>query len=76
MTDINDLTFNEQQTAAVELVGDHPGVEHVWLNAFRCIRPTDEFAAEVGRTIIAKVMAHKHEDVLKTRHIVLRINAS
>lgn len=76
MSDINELTYHEQQTAAVALVEDHPGVEHIWLNAFSCIRPTDAFAAEVGRMVIAKVMAHKHADVLKTRHIVLRINAS
>ncbi len=69
-------TFDEQQTAAVDLVYDNPGVEHIWLNAFSCIRPTDAFAAEVGRTVIAKVMAHKNQDVLKSRHIVLRINAS
>ena len=31
----------------------------IWLNAFSCIRPTDEFAAEVGRMVIAKAMAHR-----------------
>ena len=29
---------------------------HIWLNAFKCIRPTDEFAAEVGRAVIARAM--------------------
>ena len=71
-----DADFNEKATAAVELVRDHPGVEHIWLNAFRCVRPTDDFAAQVGREVITMVMAHRHPDVLKTRHIVLRVNAS
>lgn len=69
-------TFPEHAAAAVDLVREHPGVDHLWLNAFRCIRPTDEFAAEVGRTVISKVMAQKHDDVFKRRHIVLRVNAS
>jgi len=63
--------------AAVDLVQDHPGVEHIWLNAMSCIRPSDAFAAEVGRMVIAKVMSQRHEDVLRyNRHVVLRINAS
>ena len=61
---------------AVDLVHDHPGVDHIWLNAFSCIHPTDAFAAEVGRSVIERVMAQQHDDVFKRRHIVLRINAS
>lgn len=76
MTPTDDLTLDEQITAAVGLVAHHPGVEHIWLNAFSCVSPTDGFAAEVGRTVIDKVMAHRHDDVFKRRHIVLRINAS
>ena len=36
--------------------------EHMWLNAFACIRPTDEFAAQVGHGVIrAAMQAHpKH----------------
>ena len=30
--------------------------DHIWLNAFKCIRPTDEFAAEVGRGVIRTAM--------------------
>ena len=30
--------------------------EHLWLNAFKCIRPSDEFAAEVGRGVIRTAM--------------------
>lgn len=28
----------------------------VWLNAMMCVRPTDEFAAEVGRELIKQAM--------------------
>ena len=56
------MTHEEELVAAVELVRDHPGVDHIWLNALKCVRPTDEFAAEVGREIIAKVMAHNTGD--------------
>ena len=69
-------THDEERTAAVKLVEDHPGVEHIWLNAMNCVRPTDQFAADVGREIIAKVMSHQADDVMERRHIVLRINAS
>ena len=33
--------------------------DHIWLNGFKCIRPTDEFAAQVGlRVISAAMQAH------------------
>ena len=35
---------------------DFEDPDHIWLNAFKCIRPTDEFAAEVGRAVIAHAM--------------------
>ena len=35
---------------------DFEDPDHIWLNAFKCIRPTDEFAAEVGRAVIARAM--------------------
>lgn len=44
--------------------------DHAWLNAFSCINPSDQFAADVGRTVISKVMAAPNHNV------VLRINAS
>lgn len=72
----DERTFSEQCSDAVDLVRDHPGVEHIWLNGFSCVRPTDEFAADVGRAVISKVMAQSHADPLKRRHIVLRVNAS
>ena len=30
--------------------------DHIWLNGFACIRPTDEFAAQVGRNVIRTAM--------------------
>lgn len=44
--DDHELTPDEAWAAA----------EHIWLNGFACIRPSDEFAAGLGRTIISKVM--------------------
>ncbi len=35
---------------------DWEAPERVWLNGFACIRPTDAFAAELGRSIIRTVM--------------------
>jgi hypothetical protein len=32
----------------------------VWLNAMKCVRPTDEFAAEVGHDLIRQVMEDGH----------------
>lgn len=49
---------------------DFEAPDHIWLNAFKCIRPTDEFAAEVGRSIIASAMqAHP-------KRVALTVNAS
>lgn len=55
--------------------------EHIWLNGISCIRPTDEFAAEVGRMIIAKVMSGELRtrplgDYEGSRACVLWFNAS
>ena len=49
---------------------DFEDPDHIWLNAFRCIRPTDEFAAEVGRAVIDRAMqAHP-------KRAALTVNAS
>lgn len=69
-------TFVDHCVDAVDLVRNHPGVEHIWLNAFSCVNPTGVFAEQVGRTVIEKVMAQNHPDVLRKREVVLRINAS
>ena len=39
-----------------ELDIDWETPDQVWLNGFACIYPTDEFAAEVGHSIIKTVM--------------------
>ena len=38
---------------------DWSGPDHIWLNGFKCIRPTDEFAAQVGHGVIKAAM-HAH----------------
>ena len=49
---------------------DFEDPDHIWLDAFKCIRPTDEFAAEVGRSVIARAMqAHP-------KRVALTVNAS
>lgn len=55
---------------------------HMWLNAFRCVRPTEEFCAEVGRSIIE--MLNDPENLIRPevalidseREMVIRINKS
>lgn len=44
--------------------------DHIWLNAFACIRPTDTFAADVGRAVIEKALA------ARGKSIPLTVNAS
>lgn len=35
------------------------GADHIWLNAFSCISPSDEFLAGVGRDVVHRLnMAH------------------
>ena len=60
--------FDLGDRSPYELDPDDP--DHIWLNAFCCIRPTDKFAADVGRTVIAKAMAHHG------RRVPLTVNAS
>ena len=44
--------------------------DHIWLNGFACIRPTDEFAAQVGHGVIrAAMQAHP-------RRATFTVNAS
>lgn len=38
---------------------------HSWLNGFACVRPTDEFLIEVGRSVVESL---KYSD-LRTRRI-------
>ena len=36
-------------------------MEKIWLNAFACVRPSDEFAAAVGRDVIKMLMDNPGE---------------
>ena len=53
-----------------DLAVDWSTPDHMWLNAFSCIRPTDAFAAAVGRSIIRQAMQAHPE------RVVLSVNAS
>ena len=37
---------------------------HVWLNAFSCINPSDEFLTEVGRIVLDRLSVAKFTDSL------------
>jgi hypothetical protein len=55
---------------------------HIWLNAFACVRPTDKFCADVGRQIIG--MLSQPENLIEPdehlckheRELIVRINKS
>lgn len=34
----------------------------IWLNAFSCVRPTDEFAADLGHQVISKLRESRTRD--------------
>lgn len=56
-----------------------PKPEKVWLNAMLCVRPTDEFAAQVGRMVIDKVMREgtpKVEPLDPFRRLVVEVVCS
>lgn len=40
----------------VAAVHEGAGADKMWLNAFSCVRPSDEFAAALGRDIVTKLM--------------------
>lgn len=60
------------------------GENHLWLNAFSCIRPTEKFAAEVGFQVIR--MLKERDRLINVRcplleggreqELILRINQS
>jgi len=39
---------------------------HIWLSAFSCIRPTDEFLRELGRTVVRRL--ENSENLLPVWH--------
>jgi len=55
---------------------------HIWLNAFSCVRPTEEFCAALGRQILdmlnetGNTIPSEHRLVGTERCLVLRINKS
>lgn len=53
---------------------------HIWINAFNCINPTDEFKIQIANTILAwlddKERVIAHEKILKQPILYLTINKS
>lgn len=50
---------------------------HIWLNAFACIRPTDEFLAEVGRDVLRMLASSEMRDSWGvSQMVVLSVNKS
>lgn len=51
---------------------------HIWLNAFACVNPTTEFAAAIGREVIAMLNASDIRDAFigRTNVAYLRVNKS
>lgn len=51
---------------------------HIWLNAFSCIRPTPEFLQSVGAAVVAKAMrAEVLDDWIASPSVTyIRINKS
>ena len=62
-------TLNSKRVSRdLDLYWDEP--EHLWLNAFACINPTDEFAAQVGRAVI------RHAIAAHPSRVTIRVTAS
>ena len=55
---------------------------HMWLNAFQCVRPTDEFCAEVGRAVLQMLadrestIESEYQLIGTERSLVMRFNKS
>jgi len=50
---------------------------HIWLNGFSCIEPTDEFLKDVGRMILQKLKHTEMRDFMGiSNEIILTINMS
>ena len=67
----NDLSDME----IVEIASDN----HIWLNAFSTIRPTDEFLRQLGQMVLDKVRqsdVHAGDGIGRSRVTWLRVNAS
>jgi len=50
---------------------------HIWLNGFACINPTDEFLKDIGKMVIDKLNASEMRDFLGiSKEIILTVNKS
>lgn len=53
---------------------------HIWVNAFSCVRPTEQFCADLGRTVLRMLDTNTIESewqlVGNERELVLRVNKS
>jgi hypothetical protein len=50
---------------------------HIWLNGFQCINPSDEFLKDIGRMILHKLDRSEMRDSTGiSREIILTINKS
>lgn len=55
---------------------------HIWLNAMACVRPSEEFCAQVGRMVLDQLaqreslIPSEHRLVGTERELILRINKS
>ena len=45
----------DQKITELEDIADKCHGNHIWLNAFSCIDPSDEFCRDIGQTIIDKL---------------------
>lgn len=70
MDDLLPADWHDKVRADYEAAREMETVDHVWLNAFSCISPSDESAAKIGHVVIRKVMA------ARDRKIALTFNAS
>lgn len=61
-----------------EEIVEHARGNHIWLSAFACNSPSEEFAATVGRQVIAML---NHSDMVdsfigRTKVVYVRLNKS
>jgi hypothetical protein len=52
----NGLSFGEWEQDGDTVVLRLP-LEHVWLNAFKCVSPTPEFLQDIGQTVVDQLKA-------------------
>lgn len=79
-----------QLSAYDKAVMESASANHIWLNGFNCVRPTDDFVFKLGYQVLQMLdcrenLIHNHQDsdneALKrigqlTPELVLRINKS